>query len=164
VMNNHSFYLSGRHALYLAMVVFFAVGVWALRLQTLQARDIVRKHDIEDIETALNRYEKTHGTFPPDDSSSWCGIISAQESKEVMTSIDSSLRQDQKYTKQEKKFPTDPIFGNTTKDYFYWKTSPVSFELLSKLESDKNGTRDTTPCGKPGIYDYSVVSFLRNKF
>ena len=145
-------------------VVFLLVGVWALRLQTLQARDIVRKHDIEDIELALGRYEKTHGTYPPESLSSWCGNLSDPANEEIKKEIEISLRQDKKYAKAEKLFPTDPIYKNTDKDYFYWKTSPSSFELLAKLEADKNGNRDASPCGNKTAYDYSVVSFLRNPF
>jgi hypothetical protein len=145
-------------------IIFVLVGAWALRLQTLQARDIVRKHDIEDIEMALGRYEKTHGTYPPENLSSWCGNLSDPTNKEVLNQIEASLRQDKKYAKAEKLFPTDPVYKNTADDYFYWKTSPASFELLAKLEADKNGSRDASPCGNKTAYDYSVVSFLRNPF
>jgi len=145
-------------------MVFVLVGVWALRLQTLQARDIVRKHDIEDIEMALGRYEKTHGTYPPENMASWCGTLSDIANKEIKNEIETSLRQDKKYAKAEKLFPTDPVYKNTANDYFYWKTSSASFELLAKLEADKNGSRDASPCGNKTAYDYSVVSFLRNPF
>ena len=155
---------TNKYTLPLMAIIFVLVGAWALRLQTLQARDIVRKHDIEDIEMALGRYEKTHGTYPPENLSSWCGSLSDPTNKEVLNQIEASLRQDKKYAKAEKLFPTDPVYKNTADDYFYWKTSPASFELLAKLEADKNGSRDASPCGNKTAYDYSVVSFLRNPF
>lgn len=153
-----------RYTFPLVAIVFVALGVWALRLQALQARDIVRKHDIEDIELALGRYEKTHGTYPPENAASWCGNLSDPANKEILKQLETSLRQDKKYAKAEKLFPFDPVYKNTTNDYFYWKTSPASFELLAKLEADKNGSRDAAPCGNKTAYDYSVVSFLRNPF
>lgn len=153
-----------RYTLSAVAIVFVLVGAWALRLQTLQARDIVRKHDLEDIELALGRFEKTHGTYPPENASSWCGTLSDPANKETLNQIETSLRQDKKYAKTEKLFPTDPVYKNTANDYFYWKTSPSSFELLAKLEADKNSSRDASPCGNKTAYDYSVVSFLRNPF
>ena len=153
-----------RYTLPVVAIVFVLVGAWALRLQALQARDIVRKHDIEDIELALGRFEKTRGTYPPENMASWCGTLTDPENKEILNQIETSLRQDKKYAKTEKLFPSDPVYKNTANDYFYWKTSPSSFELLAKLEADKNGSRDASPCGNKTAYDYSVVSFLRNPF
>lgn len=149
-------------AILLAAVAAAAVGVWALRLQALQARDIVRKHDIEDLEQALMRYGLAHGTYPPDASPTWCGTLAAQ--KDVRTAVEASLRRDEKYAKADKPFPSDPRFSGTARDYFYWKTSPVSFELLAELEADASDDRDTSPCSGTIAYDYSVVSTLRNAF
>ncbi len=145
-----------------AVLIFVGIGFWALRLQSLQARDTIRKHDIEDIEKALNRYAKQHGEYPPVNSVSWCGTISGDSSKDIKKEIEDSLRKDKKYAKLDKKFPSDPVYGGTENDYTYWKTSPVSFELVAKLEADRNATRNI-PC-KKDAYDYSVVSFLRNQF
>jgi len=153
-----------RYTFLAVTILFLVAGVWGIRLQALQARDIVRKHDIEDIENALGRYEKVHGTYPPENVASWCGTLSDSASKDVLNQIETSLRQDDKYAKPEKKFPVDPIYKNSANDYFYWKTSPASFELLAKLEADKNGSRDASPCGNKTAFDYSVVSFLRNPF
>lgn len=143
---------------------FFIAGLWALRLQSLQARDIVRKNDIEDIEKSLVRYAKINGTFPPYEKSSWCGVLSDPKNSGIRAVIEESLRKDQKYAKSEKRFPQDPLFKNTAFDYLYQKTSPVSFELLARLEADKNRTRTAENCDNSLKYDYSVVSFLRNPF
>lgn len=147
-----------------AAVAFAAVGFFAIQIQAKQNRDIVRKHDIEDIEGALVNYAKSHGTYPPDDKVTWCGLISDPQNENIKKEIEASLREGEKYEKADKLFPLDPVYKNTDDDYFYWKTSPVSFELLSKLESDKNNGRDTSPCGGNNLYDYSVVSTLRNPF
>lgn len=148
----------------LAAAVFAGVGLWALRLQARQARDIIRKHDIEDIETALVRYSRTSGTIPPDDTITWCGRLSDAANTDIRARIESALREDEKYARPEKPFPADPTFAGSARDYFYWKTSPVSFELLAELEADPTDARDTRPCGGTTAYDYSVVSTLRNPF
>lgn len=163
-MNFHQSLFKHKYTLPIFVLFFIFLGSWALRLQALQARDIVRKHDIEDIENALNRFEKKNGTYPPIEAATWCGTLSDFKNKEIRSAIETSLREDEKYAKPEKKFPNDPTYKNTINDYFYWKTSPASFELLAKLEADKNGSRDASLCGNKTAFDYSVVSFLRNPF
>jgi len=147
-----------------AAIVFCALGYYAISTQAKENRDIIRKHDIEDLEKALVSYEKLNGTYPPEDRATWCGVLSDSNNQIVKKEIEDSLRKDKKYAKADKLFPLDPVYKNTNNDYFYWKTSPVSFELLSKLEADNNNSRDTSPCGVNNLYDYSVVSTLRNPF
>lgn len=125
----------------LGAVILVAVGTWALRLQAQQARDTERKLDLEDLESGLLRVLTQTGTLPPLGETSWCGVISAPANRAVREDIEHALRETQKYAKPAKPFPTDPRFGGTDLDYAYWKTSPVSFELLAELEADNNNSR-----------------------
>ncbi len=146
----------------IAVIVFMGVGVWAIELQARQARDTMRKHDLEDLEHALIRHARAMGTVPPDNVPAWCGTLSASTHAPVRAVIEAALRRDEKYAKLEKPFPQDPRFGGTARDYFYWKTSPVSFELLAELEGDANDTRETAACGGTVAYDYGITSTERN--
>lgn len=121
--------------------LLFAVGLWALDLHARQARDTTRKLDLADLESGLLRTLTQTGTLPPAAETSWCGVISAPGNRAVREDIERALRETKKYAKPTKPFPTDPRFGGTDRDYAYWKTSPVSFELLAELEADPNNSR-----------------------
>lgn len=159
--------------------VLLGIGLWALNLQARQARDTTRKLNLEDLESGVLRILKRTGTLPPFGATSWCGIISAPANRAVREEIERALRETKKYAKPEKPFPADPRFGGTDRDYAYWKTSPVSFELLAELEADQNNSRplDLTTCdladtagpaprspaarrGEVG-YDYAIRSLQR---
>lgn len=155
-----------------------ALGLWALDLQARQARDTTRKLNLEDLETALNRRLKLRGTLPPEDAPQWCGVLTDAGNAAVRGEIESALRATEKYANPLKPFPADPRYGGSTRDYVYWKTSPVSFELLAHLEADDNNsrpldlqrcelvTRDGGPAprssDRSGVgYDYAIVSLQR---
>lgn len=121
--------------------LLFAVGLWALDLHARQARDTTRKLDLEDLESGLLRTLTQTGTLPPAAEPSWCGVINAPANRAVREDIEHALRETKKYAKPTKPFPIDPRFGGTDRDYAYWKTSPVSFELLAELEADPNNSR-----------------------
>lgn len=164
----------------LAGALLLLVGFWALDLQARQARDTKRRLDLEDLEVALHRILLETGTLPPDDAPTWCGLVNAPANRVVRAAIETSLRETKKYAKPEKPFPADPRFVGTGRDYAYWKTSPVSFELLAELEADDNNSRplDLARCalrtadsgpgprdpraerGEVG-YDYALVSTRR---
>lgn len=157
--------------------VLLMLGLWALNLQAQQARDTKRKLDLEDLESALLRALAQTGTVPPADRTTWCGVITAPANREIRNAIEQALRETKKYAKPEKPFPADPRLANTDRDYAYWKTSPVSFELLAHLEADDNNSRplDLERCelvfdeGGPkvprnfgeGGYDYAISSLQR---
>lgn len=170
-------------------VVLLAVGTWALDLQARQARDTRRTLDLEDLELALNRLLAQTGTLPPADEPTWCGALTASKNREVRERIERALRETKKYARPEKPFPIDPRFGGADHDYVYWKTSPVSFELLAHLEADANNSRpldldrcslsfsETAPSplrrlaglvtrvfrrGPGGGYDYALISVQRS--
>ncbi len=160
--------------------LLLAVGAWGIDLQAKQARDTTRKLDLEDLETALTRLVRTDGTIPPADQPTWCGVISVPENAAVRSKIEQALRTLKKYEKPDKPFPADPRWAGTDLDYLYWKTTPVTFELLAHLEADDNNSRplDLTRCalqvndagpvrrdprlnrGEVG-YDYAIMSFQR---
>lgn len=166
-------------------IALLALGLWALDLQARQTRDVKRALDLEDLETALRRLLGTTGTLPPADQPTWCGVVNIPEHQAIRESIERALRETQKYQNPSKPFPADPRFAGKPRDYLYWKTSPVSFELLSELEADDNNSRrvDLTRCalltedsapartrhrfadvggGEAGGYDYAISSLARS--
>lgn len=169
----------------LTAAALFAVGLWALDLQARQARDTTRKLNLEDLETALNRRLAIAGSLPPEDAPTWCGVLSDPQHQEIQADIERALRDTEAYTNPAKPFPADPRFDGSARDYVYWKTSPVSFELLAHLEADDNNSRPLdlehcelrpTDAGGPartrhnfgdvggsvaGGYDYAIVSLQR---
>ncbi len=145
-----------------ACLVLVIAGSLLLIKQDKQARDTIRKHHLADIETGLYVARKTHGTFPPYDKLTWCGVISAPENKNVQDAIEESLRKAvDKYANSEKLFPQDP--NQQEKNYYYWKRSPTTFELYSILEAAPTGERNTFTCpeGLHTTYDYGISSILR---
>jgi hypothetical protein len=145
------------------VTVFLSFGIWGLDHTAKQQRDIARKHDLEDIETALFRYAKAHGTYPPNNELVWCGILSDPKNNDIRSVIDTALREGPSYEDPEKPFPSDPVYGGTSRDYAYWKTNPVSFELVATLESDTKGAR-SIPCIDDTVYHYRIESTTRKGF
>lgn len=145
-----------------ALFLLAFAGVLLLQKQDLQARDTIRKHHLADMETALYLARNVHGTFPPYDQLSWCGVISAPENAAVKSQLEESLRiAVEKYENKEKPFPEDPT--EKIRNYYYWKRSPSMFELYSILEAAPTGERNTFACpeGFHGAYDYGISSILR---
>jgi hypothetical protein len=145
-----------------ALILLVITGTLLLVKEDRQSRDTIRKHHLADIETALYLARNTHGTFPPYNETSWCGVISAPENKEVQDAIEVSLRKAvDKYENPEKPFPVDP--KGKERNYYYWKRSPSMFELYSVLEADRTGERNTFECenGVHTTYDYGIASILR---
>ena len=118
-----------------AFFLLLASGSLLLIKQDRQARDTIRKHHLADIESALYLAKNNHGTYPPYNELSWCGVISAPENSVVQKDIEVSLRKAvDKYRNADKPFPTDP--NNAEQGYYYWKRSPSMFELYSVLEAE----------------------------
>jgi len=130
-----------------------------------QARDTIRKHHLQDIEDSLYLARNLHGTFPPYDSPTWCGLLSNPANSTVKAQVEEVLRQRiEKYANINKPFPTDPTHSEESYDYFYWKRSPAVFELYAVLEADRNGDRNTLQCPTAPVmyYDYGLNSILRD--
>ncbi len=145
-----------------ALLLLLIGGTFLLVKQDTQARDTIRKHHVADIETALYLARKNHGTFPPYDEFTWCGVISAPENTAVKGQIEESLRKAvDKYSNDAKPFPQDPT--EKERNYYYWKRSPSMFELYSILEAAPTGERNTFSCpeGLHTTYDYGIASILR---
>ncbi len=145
-----------------ALVLLLVAGTLLLTKQDLQARDTIRKHHLADIETALYLARNIHGTFPPYEELSWCGVISAPDNAHVQRQIEESLRiAVDKYENPDKPFPQDPT--EQDQNYYYWKRSPSMFELYSVLEAAPTGERNTFACpeGIRTTYDYGIASILR---
>lgn len=145
-----------------ALLLLLIAGAFLLIKQDRQARDTIRKHHLADIETALTLARKTHGTFPPYDTLTWCGVISTPGNEHVRQDIEDTLRVAvEKYENPAKPFPQDP--KNQERGYYYWKRSPSMFELYSILEAAPTGERNTFSCpeGIHTTYDYGIASILR---
>ena len=156
--------MGAKMPLYVALFFTVIGGVFLLERADAQARDTIRKHHLQDIEQSLYFARNIHGTFPPYNESSWCGIMTAPGNENILAQVEETLRaQNEKYANIEKPFPTDPLKDTVAPDYFYWKRSPASFELYAILETDQNGARTTSLC--PGsdnyIYDYGIASVWR---
>lgn len=167
---------TGRHLtiahlpLAIAFLALIFGGIFLLHRADTQARDTIRKHHLEDIEKSLYFAASLHGTYPPYDQPTWCGGLSDSTSATVTDQIEAALRQqNEKYANPDKLFPTDPLLNKsatqphsskTTAGYFYWKRSPIVFELYSILETNQTNDRTTTDCdAAPSlIYDYGLNS------
>jgi hypothetical protein len=151
-----------KSTLVLALILLLVGGTFLLIKQDRQARDTIRKHHLADIETGLYLARRNHGTFPPYDQLTWCGVISAPENTAVRQQIEDSLRiAVEKYKNPTKPFPQDP--KDHERNYYYWKRSPSMFELYSILEAAPTGERNTFACpgGLHTTYDYGIASILR---
>lgn len=163
----------------LALTLLFLTTGWLLLDRSAaQARDTARKHHLDDIEHALYSAYQQHTTFPPYDQPSWCGRLNDPKNAAVKSQIEAALRtQNDKYGKQEKPFPHDPLVTGIQgdqpapatapdQDYFYWKRSPAVFELYSLLEAAPTGERSTEQCATDSelIYDYGIRSYDRQSF
>lgn len=149
--------------LFIALVIMLLGGIFLLNLADAQARDTIRKHHLEDIEQSLYFARGLHGTYPPYDQPSWCGLLNNPANSSTLAQIEEVLRaQNEKYANPNKPFPQDPA---QFKGYFYWKRSPANFELYSVLETDPNHERSTRDCNNaPDLdYDYGITSIWREK-
>lgn len=141
-----------------AFALVTLAGFFLLHRADEQARDTIRKHHLADIEQGLYFARELHGTFPPYDQPSWCGLFHDPKNLVVRNQVEEVLRQqDNKYSNEAKPFPSDPLVGQ---DYFYWKRSPAVFELYASLEQDDNNERNSLLCdNNPGLYfDYGLTS------
>lgn len=148
----------------ITLLLVFGGGVFLLDKADKQTRDTTRKHHLEDIEKSIYFARNEHGTFPPYNQPTWCGLLNAQENESVRNQIEVALRdENEKYANKEKPFPSDPLYKEKGYDYFYWKRSPVMFELYAVLEGDKTGERNTIACDNaPKLeFDYGINSALR---
>jgi hypothetical protein len=149
--------------LFVALITMLLGGIFLLNLADAQARDTIRKHHLEDIEQSLYFARGLHGTFPPYDQPSWCGLLNDPVNSSTLIQIEEALReQNEKYANLKKPFPQDPL---NSPSYFYWKRSPANFELYAILETDPNQERSTHDCNNaPELdYDYGLTSIWREK-
>lgn len=149
------------------ILIVTAAGVLLLQRADDQARDTIRKHHLADLEQSLFFARELHGTFPPYEQTSWCGLLSDPKNSAVREQVETVLRQqNNKYGNENKPFPEDP----QNLGYFYWKRSPAVFELYAVLEQGRSGERNTLLCGnspayrtgRPALYyDYGLTSRWR---
>lgn len=143
------------------MAALLLGGAFLLRFADAQARDTIRKHHLEDLEQALYFARNVHGTYPPYDQPTWCGLLSDPANATVRADVEAALRQqNEKYGNEQKPFPVDPTYTTGAQGYFYWKHSPALFELYATLEADRTGERSTARCQSAETmnYDYGLNS------
>lgn len=139
-----------------ALVLVTILGAFLLNRADEQSRDTIRKHHLADIEQSLYFTRELHGTFPPYDMPSWCGLLNDPKNVAVRSQVEEVLRaQNNKYANEAKPFPEG--------EYFYWKRSPAVFELYASLEQDNNNERNSLLCdNNQGLYfDYGLTSRWR---
>lgn len=144
------------------LLLLLVSGTLLLIKEDKQARDTIRKHHLADLETALYLARNQHGTFPPYDQLSWCGVLQDPANTAVKQEVEESLRKAvDKYGNDAKPFPEDP--AGLAQGYYYWKRSPSMFELYSALEAAPTAERNTFSCpeGIHTTYDYGIASILR---
>lgn len=150
-----------KFSLFIAIIILAGGSVFFLNRADQQARDTIRKHHLEDIERSLYLAHSIHGEFPPYGEATWCGVLNDPKNADVKKEVDEALRaQNDKYANLAKPFPSDPKYGYSNQDYFYWKRSPALMELYATLEADKNGDRNTLFCANATsvTYDYGIAS------
>ncbi|MEK7557465.1 MAG: hypothetical protein AAB538_05790 [Patescibacteria group bacterium] len=165
---------SSQLPLVFGVVITILGGVFLLNRASEQARDTIRKHHLADVEQSLFFARELHGTVPPYENTSWCGLLNDPKNTTVRDQIELALRQqNNKYGNEAKPFPADPLAGQQPReasakwdriyDYFYWKRSPAVFELYAILEQDQNKERNTLLCANspPLYYDYGITSRWR---
>lgn len=181
--------LTPRFPLLAVALLILLTGWLLLDRAAAQARDTARKHHLDDIEHALYAAYREHDTFPPYDQPSWCGRLNDPKNAAIKVEVETALRQyNDKYGKQEKPFPRDPLVAGiqgadlsaealpaeqtgsakarALPDYFYWKHSPAVFELYSMLEAAPTSERSTNQCPADSnqVYDYGIRSYDRQPF
>jgi hypothetical protein len=169
-------YIVSRLPLFFALAGLILGGFFLIDKSDKQARDTIRKHHLQDIEQSLYFARSIHGTYPPYDQPSWCGLLNDPKNEAVRRQVEEVLRtQNEKYKNPAKPFPNDPLRDrsssealakedqHTVYDYFYWKRSPAMFELYAILEADRNGNRSTADCPSAPFlkYDYGINSVGR---
>ncbi len=148
---------SNKKIIIVVVLILTFLSLLALIFAEKETRDLKRKGDIADLQKALYLHYQEHHTYPPVDTSTFCGNINAPENKNLKRTLEYYLRQDPNYEKGDKPFPSDPKFSGSDKDYFYWKTGETSFMLLSELERDNNNEKPTESCRQEGnAFDYAV--------
>lgn len=124
----------------IAMVgIMSAVAVASIKPQKFfnAGNDARRKNDLKQLQNALASYYTDKGDYPPAaNPGGWCTQISRPTEPAVKNELQPT------YTKN---VPLDPVYANSSKDYFYWKPSQGAYRLYAVLESVDD------PDLKPGI-------------
>lgn len=151
-------------SLILGLTLLLVGGAVLLHRNDQQARDTIRKHHLADLERSLYSARQLHGTFPPYEQATWCGVLNESKNSAVKAEVETALRaQNEMYKNQAKPFPSDPKYADSSQDYFYWKRSPTMFEMYATLEADKNGNRNSSLCANAQAqnFDYGIASISR---
>src|SRR3989344_213175 len=89
----------------LALVALLVGGVFLLSRSDTQARDTIRKHHLADLESGLYLARGIHGTYPPYDQPTWCGLLNDPKNASVKSEVEAALRQRiDKYDNLQKPF------------------------------------------------------------
>ncbi len=111
----------------LALLMVLGGGILLLERAEAQAHDTTRKHHIEDIENSLYFARNLHGTYPPYQEDSWCGVLNDPKNRAVRDQVEEALRtQHEKYENPDKPFPKDPLADLSPREALPAKRSSTS--------------------------------------
>ena len=107
------------------------IGLTSFRSSQIKGRDAQRKHDLSQIQRALEAYYNDKGEYPP-------SIPSGSEWRD--------LEHDE--TLYMKEVPEDPKFGD-----YYYSSDGISYKIYARLENERDaaipesGSYSGTSCG-----------------
>ncbi|OGY23416.1 MAG: hypothetical protein A2172_04270 [Candidatus Woykebacteria bacterium RBG_13_40_15] len=114
--------------------------------------DKIKKADLEKLKAAVDSYYEDHHDYPA--NTGWCGRIFSLMQTDVRDALSPYFAAD--------RFPQDPTFGNTNKDYFYMRVDDHSYVLMASLENSPLGDSSYNYTGcydwpGDGIYNYKLT-------
>ena len=134
------------------IAILAAITVVAYNGIQVRTRDSVRKNDITEIVKAVELFKADNGESPPVGGAGWCTQISNPAHVQVLNALKPYMNN---------KVPSDPSFGGTYQDYFYWKTSAGGYKIFAELEGEDMAEDGIGGCNRIGgtnnEYDYIVT-------
>lgn len=125
--------------------------------QINKSNDGLRKSDLVKIQSALEIYRADNGDYPG--NIGWCSQLSSVSYQDIRQALTPQYMST---------LPTDPKFGNTTEDYYYWHNEYGEYRLYAVLEFTGDPKVVANVQGSDGIvgscpgasnqYNYKVVS------
>lgn len=95
-----------------AIILVSLGGIFLLNRADEQLRDTTRRHHLQDIEQSLYFAKSLHGTYPPYDQPSWCGLLNDPSNRAVRDQVEEVLRaQNNKYKNPRETFPQRSASG-----------------------------------------------------
>jgi general secretion pathway protein G len=121
--------------------ILAVVGFASFRSSQKKARDTVRKHDLAEIQKALEMYQNDHGIYPPKAALSWGNEFTDPDEETTL------------YMKQ---LPKDPL----TEQQYCYQTSDLNdwYQLYANLENANDPAAKLNVSCDGRTYNYGVSS------